>query len=97
MSAVVIALRTPFYATSNPGGKLFIANVPPGRYRLHLWYEAALPEELAAMTREITVADKTSDLGILPLKFSPPPKSHKNKYGQDYEPPNPGNPAYVRP
>jgi plastocyanin len=97
MSAVVIALTTPFHATSDARGNVVISDVPPGRYRLHLWYEAALPEELDAMTREITVADDASNLGVLSLKFTSLAKAHKNKYGQDYEPPNPGNPAYLRP
>jgi plastocyanin len=97
MSAVVIALSTPYHATSDGRGKVVIPDVPPGRYRLHLWYEAALPEELNAMTREISVSETTSSLGVLSLRFSSLAKAHKNKYGQDYEPPSPGNPAYVRP
>lgn len=96
MSAVVIALPTPYRATSDAQGRIVIPDVPPGRYRLHLWYEAALPEELNAMTREITVSEKTSNLGVLSLRVSDLAKAHKNKYGQEYEPPNPGNPAYVR-
>ena len=78
-------------------GKLVIPEVPAGRYKLHLWYEAAMPEELDAMTREIVVSEKTAALGVLPLKVSALPKTHHNKYGQEYEPPSPGNPAYVRP
>jgi hypothetical protein len=97
MSAVVIALPTPYYATSDASGKIVISHVPAGRYRLHLWYEAALPESLNAMTREILVSEKTSNLGTLPLKLEDLPKAHKNKYGQDYEPANPGNPAYTKP
>jgi plastocyanin len=97
MSAVVIASPTPFHAISDAHGNINIPDVPPGRYRLHLWYESALPEELNAMTREITVSENASNLGVLSLKFSGLAKPHKNKYGQDYEPPNPGNPAYIRP
>ena len=97
MSAVVIALSTPYYAISDARGKLLIPHVPLGRYRLHLWYEAALPEELDAMTRDITVSEKTSALGVLALKVADRPKTHQNKYGQEYEPPSPGSPPYVRP
>jgi hypothetical protein len=97
MSAVVIALSTPFYATSDTHGKIVVADVPPGRYRMHLWYEAALPEELNNMTREIMVSENTSNLGVLTLKVTNLAKAHKNKYGQEYEPPSPANPAYLRP
>jgi plastocyanin len=97
MSAVVIALSTPYYAISDARGKIAIPEVLAGRYQLHLWYEAAMPEELDAMTREIVVSEKTAALGVLPLKVSALPKTHHNKYGQEYEPPSPGNPAYVRP
>lgn len=97
MSAVVIALPTSYYATSDAQGRIVIPHVPLGQYRLHLWYEAALLEDLDAMTREILVSEKTSDLGVLPLKITDMPKAHQNKYGQDYEPPSPSNPAYVRP
>src|ERR1700726_2441847 len=34
MSAVVIALPTPYYATSDASGKIVVPNVPAGRYRL---------------------------------------------------------------
>ena len=97
MSAVVIALQTPFHAISDSRGRLTIPRVPVGRYRLHLWYEAALPEELDAMARDITVAEDTPNLGVLALKVAERPKTHQNKYGQEYEPPTPGSPAYVKP
>ena len=41
MSAVVIALTTPYYGISDQRGQLLIPHVPPGRYALHIWYEAA--------------------------------------------------------
>jgi plastocyanin len=97
MSAVVIALQTPFYAISDARGKLTIPHVPEGRYRLHLWYEAALPEELDAMARDIRVSVDSPNLGVLALNVAKRPKTHQNKYGQEYEPPTPGSPAYVKP
>lgn len=97
MSAVVIALPTPYYATSDARGKIVISGVPAGRYRLHLWYEAALPEELNAMTREVLISERASSLGVLSLKPADIPRTHQNKYGREYEPPSPGNPAYVQP
>src|SRR5215470_18739814 len=42
MSAVVIALQTPYFGVSNAKGELVIPQVAPGHYTLHMWYEAAL-------------------------------------------------------
>ena len=38
MSAVVIALATPYYAISDSRGDLSIPNVPPGRYELQVFH-----------------------------------------------------------
>jgi plastocyanin len=97
MSAVIIALPTPYYGISDGRGQVVMPNVPAGRYALHIWYEAALPEQLNAMTREIEVSPNTSTLGVIRLSAASLQLAHKNKYGQDYDPPTPDNPAYVRP
>jgi plastocyanin len=97
MSAVIIALPTPYFGISDARGQVALPNVPAGRYALHVWYEAALPEQLNAMTREIEVSANTSTLGVIRLNATSLQLVHKNKYGQDYDPPTPDNPAYVRP
>jgi plastocyanin len=97
MSAVVIALTTPYYGVSDQRGQILIPHVPEGRYAMHIWYEAALPEQLSTMTREIAVAEDHSNLGLLRLAAANRPEGHKNKYGQDYDPPTPDSPAYPRP
>ena len=97
MSAVVIALNTPYYGISNQRGDLVISHVPFGRYTLHVWYETGLPDALNSMTREITISDDTSSLGVFNIPATSLPTAHQNKYGKDYEPPTPDNPAYPRP
>lgn len=94
MSAVVIALNTPYYGVSNRKGEILIPEVPVGRYNMHVWYETALPADLNAMTREITVTSETSTLGVLQVAAGPALNAHKNKYGMDYEPPTPETPGY---
>lgn len=88
MSAVVVALDTPYYGVSDLFGKVTIANVPDGRYRLRVWYERGLPDEMKSLTRAVSISSMTKDLGMIVVpenpNFSP---SHKNKYGQDYTPP----------
>jgi plastocyanin len=94
MSAVVIALDTPYFGISNAKGELVIPNVPVGRYSMRTWYETAPPEALEAMAHEINVTENTSTLGVLPISAGPATTAHKNKYGMDYEPPAPDSPAY---
>jgi plastocyanin len=97
MSAVVIALNTPYYGISDAQGQVVIPHVPAGRYALHIWYEAALPEVLNRMTREIVVSENNSTLGLLRLPSVSAPTAHKNKYGQDYPPPAPDSSTYQHP
>src|SRR5713101_2503908 len=97
MSAVVIALDTPYYGISDRRGEVVIPNVPPGRYTLRIQYDAALPETLKALSREVTVSESASTLGVLRLTAATLPLGHKNMYGRDYAPPTPDSPAYERP
>src|SRR5712692_5588926 len=97
MSAVVIALDTPYFGISNRKGEVVIPQVPAGRYTMRVWYETALPETLNAMTRQVSVTANRSTLGLLEIPAGPAATAHKNKYGMDYEPPNPNTPAYDHP
>jgi hypothetical protein len=97
MSAVVIALDTPYYAVSDRRGEIVIPEVSTGRYTMHVWYETALPTALSAMTREIMVTPESSTLGVLQIPAGLAANLHKNKYGMDYEPPDPDSPGYGHP
>ena len=97
MSAVVIALDTPYYSISSAKGEVVIPDVPLGKYSLHLWYETALPETLKTLTREINVTEASSTLGFLQVPAERLASAHKNKYGMDYEPPAPNSPGYNNP
>src|SRR5260221_12538840 len=55
MSAVIIALDTPYYATSDKAGDITISNVPAGRYTLHVWREGTSQETLKGLTRSVVV------------------------------------------
>ncbi len=97
MSAVVIAVNTPYYAISNFRGEVNIADVVPGRYQMHVFHSSVSPEELHAVEREITVSPGDTFLGSLSLAESNVELAHKNKYGRDYDRPDPDSPAYARP
>ena len=98
MSAVVITMATPLYAISNRDGQLSLAGVPYGRYMLHVWSEGVGPENAQPLTREITIAENASSLGVIRVPEANGQRmAHKNKYGRDYDPPQPDSPAYARP
>ena len=97
MSAVVIALTTPYYAVSDKGGEINIANVPPGRYELQVFHPSVVPEALRALNREITIGADDTSIGTVSLSESNLELAHKNKYGRDYDRPEPDSPAYARP
>jgi plastocyanin len=98
MSAVVIAVPTPYYALSDRVGNVALRNIPPGRYMLHVWNERALPGTADAVTREFTITAGTASFGTISLPISVAPEApHKNKYGRDYDPSAPSNPIYEQP
>lgn len=88
MSAVVIAVETPYFALSDPAGRIGIIDVPAGRYEMHVWYERSLPDDLKPLTREIDVTATGRPLGQIRIAEDPHfTPEHKNKYGEDYVPP----------
>jgi plastocyanin len=98
MSAVIVVVGTPYYTTTNKQGEFSIASVPPGKYVLHMWNENARPETLQALSRELQIGSTAKALGTIRLPVTRSAlKTHKNKYGQDYEPTSPNNPVYVQP
>ena len=95
MNAVVITMATPLYAISNADGQLSLAGVPYGRYRLHVWSEGMGPENAPPLTREVTIAENASSLGVIRVpEVHEQHMAHKNKYGRDYDEPTPNNSVY---
>src|SRR6202161_573107 len=84
MSAVVVVVDTPYFAMSDRAGHLTIPDVPDGRYQMHVWYERSLPENLKALSRVVTISEKTRTLGTIRVVDNPNfTRAHKNKYGED--------------
>jgi len=97
MSAVVVAVETPFYSLSDRSGHLAIPDVPNGHYQVRVWYERGVAEDLNGLARSVVIDDSSRSLGRIQVAANPDFKfAHKNKYGQDYVPPA-GNPGYSRP
>jgi len=97
MSAVVIALSTPYFGVSGPNGEITLADVPAGRYQMQVFHTSAQPEDLHTYSREITISENTVSLGEIRLHENDTIASHKNKYGHDYDPASPDNAVYGQP
>ena len=86
MSAVVLALFTPFYAVEEPHRTFRLQNVPAGDYLLQVWVQGADPVDLKAFERRVHISTGHSDLGAITLSAPPhPSSSHTNKYGKEYD------------
>jgi plastocyanin len=95
MSAVVITIATPLYAISNQEGQISLTNVPYGRYVLRIWSEGMGLENEQPLTREITIANEASTLGVIRVpELTGQRMAHKNKYGRDYDEAEPNNSVY---
>jgi plastocyanin len=85
MSAVIVVLKTPYYAVSDMSGRFAIKNVPPGEYQLHVYHERALPQNLQSMEQTVRVAAEGSELPVLVISETGYVQMpHQNKYGMDY-------------
>lgn len=94
MSAVVVVVATPYFATTKADGTWEIKDVPPGQYKLDVYHERTAPNLLKSLSRMIQVTSGDLKLPELPVSergFIPTP--HQNKYGADY-PPTSSNPIY---
>lgn len=86
MSAVIITLDTPWYASTAGSRAITLHNVPPGTYSLHVWAEGADSRLLESMTRTVHISAAQNDLGVIRILTGEEPPAHKNKFGQDYRP-----------
>jgi plastocyanin len=87
MSAVVIALSTPFYASGDAPGALEIRGVPPGEYDLHLWVEGQGKFAPGAPEQRVVIHGGSEreevQIAVEPTSAKP----HTNEFGQPYSQP----------
>jgi len=90
MVAYVLVMENRYYAQPGNDGSFTIADVPAGRYRLHVWHERISTEVVKDVAAgagggpELQIA-----LNARGYKWQP----HRNKYGRDY-PTNAGRERY---
>lgn len=94
MSAVIVVLRSPYFAVSNKSGVFQIPDVPAGNYRLHVFHERATEQTLDELVRTVDISG--DQLQVPPISVSESgylQVPHKNKFGKEY-PDSPGSGTY---
>jgi|SRR5579862_5477292 len=87
MSAVIVVVRSPYFAVSGKTGSFQITGVQPGSYRLHVFHERSTDQTLNALTRMIEVTDQTLELASIQVSESGYLElPHLNKFGKEYPP-----------
>ena len=86
MSAVVLALSTPYFAAADQDESLRLENVPAGEYEMHAWIEGLTQPDLAHMVRRIHLSPgKSESISLDARELSREPAGHLNKFGQPYD------------
>ena len=92
MTAVILTVNSEFFGISDKRGRVLIPQVPAGRYMMHVWHENAAPEFTdAAKSIEVSAAENVLPAVSIPVVGHE--RSHKDKYGNDYDP-RASSPAY---
>ena len=86
MTGVVLVVDSNFFGITDKGGRYSIADVPPGRYIVHVWYENATPESLKNLQRSVAIEDGNDTMPTISVAVAKQQEDHKNKYGQEYDP-----------
>jgi plastocyanin len=87
MSAIIVVLKTPYFAVSKRDGTYSIPDVPPGKYELQVFHERATDASLHALEQHVAVEQGNLDLPLISVSetgYLHVP--HTNKYGHAYPP-----------
>jgi len=84
MSAVVVVLKTRYFAVTDQDGAFQIGPIPPGTYKLAVWYELSPEGELTSNAQTVEVTRGENVLPKITLHSSDAPKEHLNKLGEPY-------------
>lgn len=81
MTAFVVVAPTPWFTQASNDGRWTIANVPAGRYRLHVWHERTKAVESDLTVVAAGATGLATQLDSRGFKF----EQHKNKFGKAYD------------
>jgi plastocyanin len=95
MSAVIVVVNTPYFATTKKDGAFEIPSVPAGDYRVRVFHERATQATLNALERHVSIGEgavtlaplTVSETGYLPIP-------HTDKFGHAYHNAPDDNGAY---
>jgi plastocyanin len=86
MSAVIVVVDSPWFATTSADGRFAIEEVPAGAYRLRLFHERATARELSNAERSVHVSDSGTELNPFAISESGYlPTPHLDKHGNPYD------------
>lgn len=86
MSAVVIALRTPFFAIADESSNFAIQRIPPGDYDLNVWVEGTPQPAIERLARRIHVRPGAESTVVVDASSAPRlPAEHTNEFGKPYD------------
>ncbi len=86
MSAVVLTLSSPLYATADGTDAFTLRNVPPGEYKLHIWIEGVPQTSLDGLDKTLHLSGHNVDLGTISAPIAQPRgMTHLNKFGDPYD------------
>jgi len=87
MSAVIVVLKSPYFAVSDRNGALRISGVTPGAYRLHVFHERATEQTLESLSKTVEITEEGFELPVISVSESGYLQlPHKNIFGKDYPP-----------
>ncbi len=85
MSAIILVLNTPYFATTAKDGS-FEMNVPPGDYDVKVFHERATEQTLSGLSLRIVVGNdpvRLPPIAVSEAGYLLAP--HKNKYDREYQ------------
>lgn len=86
MSGVVLSLSTPLYAIADTNESFVLRDIPPGKYKLHVWIEGVPLLFLDGLTQPVHFSTHTIDLGDLKAPIlRNRALTHANKFGRAYD------------
>ena len=86
MSAVILAVSTPLYATLEGTTKFAVEKVPVGDYDLHIWIEGTAQPALDRLTRRIHIRSDAENNVTIDASGTPLTSGeHLNKFGKPYD------------
>ena len=86
MTAVILTVNSDFFGISDKAGRILIPHVPAGRYAMHAWYESAASGFTDVSQPTIDIGPGENVLPVLSIPVAKHDWSHKDKYGNDYDP-----------